>query len=138
MNNMDNDKKIEFKDKYTQEEISKQTIFISIASYRDNQLPKTIQSLLDNAEYPERITIGVLHQIDYENDVDCIYKGDNKNIKTTISDKIYANITIDNNNNIIKTSLLNVKKGYSLLPSPLKSLECSWQFVYKPWKRSLC
>ena len=83
---MDNDKKIEFKDKYTQEEISKQTIFISIASYRDNQLPKTIQSLLDNAEYPERITIGVLHQIDYENDVDCIYKGDNKNIKQHMVD----------------------------------------------------
>ena len=34
--------------------ISEQKIFVSIASYRDNQLPKTVQSLLENAEYPER------------------------------------------------------------------------------------
>ena len=37
-------------------------IFVSIASYRDTELPKTIKSLIDNAVYPERLRIVVLSQ----------------------------------------------------------------------------
>lgn len=37
-------------------------IFISIASYRDRELPKTIQSLISNAAHPENLHIAVLDQ----------------------------------------------------------------------------
>lgn len=38
------------------------SIFVSIAAYRDPELVKTIHSLLDNADRPEDIVIGVLSQ----------------------------------------------------------------------------
>ena len=60
--------------------IIEQKIFVSIASYRDNQLPKTVQSLLENAEYPERIIVGILHQNNFNEDKDCVYLGGNKNV----------------------------------------------------------
>jgi hypothetical protein len=37
-------------------------IFVSIASYRDTELPKTVKSLWENAHSPENLTIGVLSQ----------------------------------------------------------------------------
>lgn len=46
-------------------------IFVSIASYRDPELPKTIADCLKNAVYPGRVTIGVINQIDIEKDDDC-------------------------------------------------------------------
>jgi hypothetical protein len=42
--------------------MSEDTIFVSIASYRDSELDKTIADLLDKAEYPNRIIIGVCLQ----------------------------------------------------------------------------
>jgi hypothetical protein len=38
------------------------TIFISIASYRDIELPKTIKSILSNADKPDEIHFGVVDQ----------------------------------------------------------------------------
>lgn len=40
------------------------TIFVQIASYRDDELPRTIQSCLENATYPDRLQFGVVHQWD--------------------------------------------------------------------------
>lgn len=37
-------------------------IFISIASYRDKELPKTVKSLISNAKYPENLHLGILDQ----------------------------------------------------------------------------
>jgi hypothetical protein len=45
------------------------TIFISIASYRDKELIKTINSCLSKAKYPENIKIGVCWQYDEEEDI---------------------------------------------------------------------
>lgn len=42
------------------------TIFIQIASYRDNELPKTITSCLGTAADPSRLRFGIVHQCDDE------------------------------------------------------------------------
>lgn len=47
------------------------TIFVSIASYRDSDLRNTVNSLFDNAEFPERVHVGVFLQIDKSLDLDC-------------------------------------------------------------------
>jgi hypothetical protein len=38
------------------------SIFISIASYRDSQLPKTVKSLYDNADNPNELVFGIVNQ----------------------------------------------------------------------------
>lgn len=38
------------------------TIFVEIASYRDDELPKTVASLLKQAKYPERLRFAIVHQ----------------------------------------------------------------------------
>lgn len=38
------------------------TIFVQVASYRDPDLKNTIESMLNNAEYPENIVVGVCRQ----------------------------------------------------------------------------
>ena len=40
----------------------KDTIFISLVSYRDPQAQKTVKSIINNATYPENVTIGVIEQ----------------------------------------------------------------------------
>lgn len=42
-------------------------IFISIASYRDRELPKTVKSLINNARYPENLHFGILDQAEKNN-----------------------------------------------------------------------
>lgn len=37
-------------------------IFIQIASYRDPELPKTIQAAIDSSDHPEKLSFGVVHQ----------------------------------------------------------------------------
>jgi len=37
-------------------------IFIQIAAYRDPQLIPTIESLIDNAKYPDNLTFGICNQ----------------------------------------------------------------------------
>ena len=53
-------------------------IFVSIASYRDRELPFTIQDLLAKAKRPELIRVGVLAQVNLATDVDCLYQGDHR------------------------------------------------------------
>lgn len=38
------------------------SIFVSLASYRDSELPFTIKSMLENADYPENLHIGIVQQ----------------------------------------------------------------------------
>lgn len=49
----------------------KETIFVSIASYRDKLCSHTIESLIDHAKYPDRITVGICEQNE-DNDASCI------------------------------------------------------------------
>ena len=44
-------------------------IFVSIASYRDKELIKTVNSCLSKAKYPENIRIGICWQYDEEEDI---------------------------------------------------------------------
>jgi len=50
------------------------TIFVSIASYRDNVCIGTLESIYNNAKYPDRIFCGIVQQnkIDDESDKDCL------------------------------------------------------------------
>jgi hypothetical protein len=41
-------------------------IFVSVAGYRDSELPKTLQNFIENARYPKDINFAVLSQ-DYDN-----------------------------------------------------------------------
>lgn len=42
--------------------IKKKAIFVSIASYRDTECTKTINSLFSNARYPDKVFVGVVQQ----------------------------------------------------------------------------
>lgn len=54
--------------------MKKDTIFISVASYRDKICPATIESIFINAKHPKRVFIGICQQNDV-GDVDCLEKG---------------------------------------------------------------
>jgi len=47
-------------------------IFVSIASYRDKELIKTVNSCLSKAKYPENIRIGICWQYDNEEDTNAL------------------------------------------------------------------
>ncbi len=47
-------------------------IFVSIASYRDPEAPHTVRSLLEKADRPQNITIGVLSQLEQDHDSHCV------------------------------------------------------------------
>ncbi len=51
---------------------NKETIFISIASYRDAQCMKTVQDIFAKATHPERIYIGVVEQNSAETNEQCV------------------------------------------------------------------
>lgn len=51
-------------------------IFISIASYRDSELPKTVQSLYDNADHPENLVFGIVNQDQRGKHADFSWLGD--------------------------------------------------------------
>jgi len=55
------------------------TILVEIAAYRDDELPKTVASLLKNARYPERLRFAIVHQFGPET-AGCIdeYKTDTR------------------------------------------------------------
>jgi hypothetical protein len=65
------------------------TIFISIASYRDNQCPITLQSIYENAENPERVYVGICQQ-NKDDDIVCYDKKSN----SSIVNKYNSNIRI--------------------------------------------
>jgi hypothetical protein len=56
--------------KYVCTESNKNKIFISVASYRDDECPITIKSIYDNAKYPDNIFIGLCQQ-NKKGDVEC-------------------------------------------------------------------
>ncbi len=49
-----------------------ETIFVAIASYRDYRCPHTVEALFEQAEHPERIRVGVVDQLDPEEDESCV------------------------------------------------------------------
>ncbi len=54
-------------------------IFIQIASYRDAELPLTIESAINNAEYPDRLTFGICWQYDEQTYTDLdVYLNDSR------------------------------------------------------------
>jgi len=48
-----------------------ETIFITIASYRDYRCPHTVESVFARATYPERIRVGIVDQLDLTTDTNC-------------------------------------------------------------------
>ena len=51
---------------------NQETIFIQIASYRDPQLLPTLQSIIDNADFPERLRFGIAWQHSLEDSWDTL------------------------------------------------------------------
>jgi len=60
--------------------MKKNTIFISIASYRDKNCNLTIKSIYNNARFPENIYIGICQQ-NKNTDIDSLHDITNNNIK---------------------------------------------------------
>jgi len=57
------------------------TIFVSVASYRDPECSTTIESIYKNAEYPDRIYVGICEQNKSGSELEsCINKINNSNI----------------------------------------------------------
>lgn len=54
------------------------TIFVSVASYRDAMCPTTVKSLYENAKRPDLISVGLCQQNDPLKDVDCAINDDIK------------------------------------------------------------
>ena len=51
---------------------SDQSIFVSIASYRDRKCSMTVRSILKNATYPNLVFLGICQQNDHDLDDECI------------------------------------------------------------------
>ena len=62
--------------------INPNTIFVSIASYRDDECPLTIKEIYEKAQYPENIYVGICQQ-NSSKDLDC-YVLDNSNYSKNI------------------------------------------------------
>lgn len=73
---------------FSNNDIKKDHIFVSIASYRDSECPMTIKSLFSQAENPDRIHIGLCQQ-NKDDDVDCY---DNSERKDQIKIKKYKHL----------------------------------------------
>jgi hypothetical protein len=52
--------------------IKRGTIFISIASYRDELCNTTLQSIYSMAQNPKNVYCGIVQQNDQEKDEDCL------------------------------------------------------------------
>tara|TARA_B100002019_G_C21177449_1_gene551880 strand:- start:64 stop:1104 length:1041 start_codon:yes stop_codon:yes gene_type:complete len=68
------------KEEFTNTEYKKDHIFISIASYRDDECPKTIKSIFENAKNPKNIFIGICQQ-NKKGDIDCLLNEYKDNIR---------------------------------------------------------
>ena len=53
-------------------DIKENTIFVSIASYRDDECEKTLKSLFDNAKNKNNCFVGICQQNKYDVDTDCL------------------------------------------------------------------
>ena len=58
--------------------MSKNSIFIQIAAYRDPELVPTLNSLFDNAEFPDNLTVCVAWQHSIEDEWDPTIKDGKK------------------------------------------------------------
>ena len=66
-----------------------QTIFVQIASYRDPELVKTIEDMLENAKKPQNLVLGICRQYHPEDGFDNLDKyRDDKRFR--ISDVLYT------------------------------------------------
>ncbi len=65
------------------------TIFVLIASYRDDQCPITVKELFSKSKYPTRVFVGIYQQNDEDKDVDCFF--DSIKSKSVITDNIKIN-----------------------------------------------
>ena len=71
--------------------IKKDTIFVSIAAYRDPVCSQTVKSLFENATNPKNVFIGLCQQNKADEDEDCqINNEDNCNIRTIRLDNFEA------------------------------------------------
>jgi len=59
---------VEDQNKYTE---LLQTIFVTIASYRDYRCPHTLEQIFKQAKYPERIRVAIVDQLDPKKDEYC-------------------------------------------------------------------
>ena len=51
------------------------TIFVSVASYRDDECPATLEYLFGKADNPHNVYIGICQQNDSDNgDIDCVFE----------------------------------------------------------------
>lgn len=50
-----------------------ETIFVAIASYRDYRCPHTVEQIFKQAKYPERIRVGIVDQLDPNEDKHCAF-----------------------------------------------------------------
>jgi hypothetical protein len=78
-------------DNFTNKYDETDTIFISIASYRDVDCPQTVKSIFQNAKRPNNIFIGICQQnndtdIDCENEYKYLYKNNIKTIRVDYRD----------------------------------------------------
>ena len=53
-------------------DVKENTIFVSIASYRDDECEKTLKSLFDNAKNKNNCFVGICQQNKYDVDTDCL------------------------------------------------------------------
>jgi len=54
--------------------MNKETIFVSVASYRDDECPNTLENIFFNADHPENIYVGICQQNDMSDesqDIEC-------------------------------------------------------------------
>ena len=90
-------------------------IFVSIASYRDNELEKTIEDLFSKAKYPEKIYIGVCIQDTDENIKNFRYKY-NKQVR--VENIHYSKAKgVCYARNLIQTKLLQSEKFFLQIDS---------------------
>jgi [Skp1-protein]-hydroxyproline N-acetylglucosaminyltransferase len=59
--------------------VDERTIFISVASYRDDECPNTLNSIYKNAKFPNRIFVGICQQ-NHTSDIDCLNENNNPNV----------------------------------------------------------
>ena len=73
IDNGDYNEEVDSKSRYynSGKEILLETIFVSIASYRDYRCPRTLQQLFLQATYPERIRVAIVDQLKPDEDTNC-------------------------------------------------------------------
>lgn len=67
-------------------------IFVSIANYRDPETPYTVESLLDNAKYPDNITAGVFNQVNIPSELKYLPSGYKQVKQETVSYTISSGV----------------------------------------------